>query len=458
MKTLMTALLASLLIAGAIAGQDAAPKPNATVKGHDAEVQALTALVYPTFVLIGGGSGVCISEDGYFLTNHHVFNEAAAPAKQVVKMAGNGRAFTANAVGADPRGDIVLGKLELKEGEKVPFAKLGDSDAVQIGDLCLSVGNPFLLSGTGSEPTVTWGTISANNRFQGGYNDTIQIDTAINPGNSGGPSFNIDGEVIGINGRNIASHGKRYNTGAGFAIPSNQIKNFIDALKAQEGGALVVRHGLVGGLTLDMASQKGAVVRGVEADSDAADATFEPGDVITAMDGKAVYNSYRYFGIVGTKPRGSSFEFTVTRGNETLKLVAVNGMPTESGQFGTVPRSDDVARAEDKNAGSNPFRAMMDPFALPPLKSGLTFKGSYNTDRKVGGYVVTAVNDGTPLSEAGMQVNDILIKLNGRRIFYYVDLHDVLIATEVGTEVTVTYIRNGEEFEAKTHTAKPPKK
>jgi S1-C subfamily serine protease len=457
MKKLLTAMILSLMLGGAFTtAQDTAPKPNATVKGHDAEVQALTAMVYPAFVLIGGGSGVCISEDGYFITNHHVFNEAAAPAKQVVKMAGNGRQFTADAVGADPRGDIVLGKLQLKEGEKVPFAKFGDSDKVQIGDLCLSVGNPFLLSGQGSEPTVTWGTITANNRFQGGYNDTIQIDTAINPGNSGGPSFNIDGEIIGINGRNIASHGKRYNTGAGFAIPSNQIKNFIDALKAQEGGALVVRHGLVGGLTLDLASQNGAVVRGVEANSDAGDAGFEPGDVITAMDGKVVYNGYRYYGLVGTKPRGSSFEFTVTRGSETLKLTAVNGTPTESGQFGTVPRTDDVARAEEKN-NRNPFGAVMDPFKLPDMKSSLRAVGKFNTDRKVAGYILTKLEAGIALDAAGLQVDDILLKINGRKIVFFADIHDILIATEPETEITVTYLRGGEEFEAKARTAKPKK-
>jgi len=450
MNRTITALALSLLIGGTAVVAETPPKANDTVRKHDAEVVALTAMVYPAFVLIGGGSGVCISEDGYFLTNHHVWNQAAAPAEMVVKMAGNNRQFTADAIGADPRGDIVLGKLRLKEGEKMPFVKLGDSDAVKIGDLCLSVGNPFLLSGQGSEPTVTWGTITANNRFQGGYNDTIQIDTAINPGNSGGPSFNIAGEMIGINGRNIASHGKRYNTGAGYAIPSNQIKNFISALKAQEGGALVVRHGMLGGLTLDMGSQAGAVVRGVEADSDASDAGFEPEDVITHMDGKVVHNAYRYFGIVGTKPRGSTFEFTVKRGDKTLKLTGVNGVPTESGQFGTVPRSDDEARKGGGGLGG----MFGDPFKLPAMKSSLGFTGEYNKDRKVGGYVITKLKGGSPLAEGGMAEGDIMVKLNGRHIRHFADVHDVLIATDVGKEVTVTYIHGGEQFEIKVKTAK----
>ncbi|MCB9932163.1 MAG: trypsin-like peptidase domain-containing protein [Planctomycetes bacterium] len=452
MKKIIAAIALSLMLGGVVSHADnSPPKSNSTVEKSEAELIKLVDQLYPAFVLIGGGSGVAISEDGYFITNHHVWNQAAAPATMAVKMAGNSRQFTADAVGADPRGDIVLGKLRLNEGETVPFVKLGDSDKVQIGDLCLSIGNPFLLSGRGSEPTVTFGTVTCNNRFQGGYNDCIQIDTAINPGNSGGPSFNVDGEMIGINGRNIASHGKRYNTGAGYAIPANQIRNFLETLKAQSGGALVVRHGMVGGLILDMGSQKGAVVRGVEDNSDAHDAGFQPGDVITAMDDKPVFNAYRYYGIVGTKPRGSSFAFTVTRGDEKLTLTARNGVPTESGQFGTVPRPDDEAR---KGSGNNPFGAMMDPFQLPKMKSSLGFKGEYNSDRAVGGYKITGLKNGSPLLEAGMAEGDILTKLNGREIRYFADLHDILIATEPGTEVSVTYIRGGETFEVKARTTK----
>ncbi|MCA8910872.1 MAG: PDZ domain-containing protein [Planctomycetes bacterium] len=450
MKKVLTALAISLLIGGVMVKAENPPKPNATVVKRDAEVIKLTSELYPAFVLIGGGSGVCISEDGYFVTNHHVWNQAAAPSKMVVKMAGNNHRFTADAVGADPRGDIVLGKLELDEGQKVPFVKLGDSDKVQIGDLCLSIGNPFLLSGQGAEPTVTWGTVTANHRFQGGYNDCIEIDTAINPGNSGGPSFNINGEMIGINGRNIASHNKRYNTGAGFAIPVNQIKNFLDTLKAEEGGAMVVRHGLIGGLSIDMGSQKGAPVQSVDDDSDAGDAGFKPGDLITAVDGKEVYNGYRFLGITQTKPRGSSFQVTVRRGDDLVTLNAVNSVPTESGQFGTVPRPDDEARG----SGGGMQAMFGDPFKLPPMKSSLGFKGKYNPDRKVGGYILSKVNKGGPLAEAGLQADDILTKVNGRRIMYFADLHDILIATPGGTEVTITYVRGGEELETTAVTEK----
>jgi S1-C subfamily serine protease len=99
---------------------------------------------------------------------------------------------------------------------------------------------------------------------------------------------------------------------------------------------------------------------------------------------------------------------------------------------------------------------MMDPFPLPKRKSALNALGKFNPDRKVGGYILTRVDAGTPLAEAGMQLDDILLKINGRRIFYFVDIHDIMIAIEPGTEITVTYSRAGEEFEAKAKTAKAP--
>lgn len=424
-----------------------AVRPTAGVTAVDREVRELVKRIYPAFVLIGGGSGVCISEDGYMLTNHHVYAGAVRPGSMVVRMAGNSRQFTAEAVGADPRGDIVLAKLKLAPGEKVPFVKLAEADSVNIGDLCVCIGNPFMLAGTGTEPTVTLGTVTACNRFQGGYSDAIQIDTPINPGNSGGPAFNIDGEIIGINGRNIANHGKRYNTGAGFAIPAGQIRNFMDAFKAAEGGALIVRHGLIAGLKIDLAGrQLGAPVADVEEGSDAEEVGFRKGDLIVAMDDKTIFNGYRYYGVVGIKPRGSVFRCTVKRGEETLTLTARNNLPVEAGQFQTIPRSDDEAR----NTPAGPM--MMDPFRLPSPKSSLACTVRPNDERKVGGYVITAfTQDGdskdSPLIEAGLEIGDVITHINDRRIAYFCDFTDIMIALDPGTKVKVNFLRKGASHE-----------
>lgn len=451
-KVLFTLPVLALLAVSAVA-QDARPVSNAAAEKIDAETRALVARVYPAFVIIGGGSGVCVSEDGYFITNHHVWTGAAQPGTTVLRMAGNRKQYTADAVGADPRGDIVMGKIRVGEGEKLPFVKLGDSDKVNVGDICLAIGNPFLQASNPppgslpSEPTVTLGTVTANHRFQGGYSDAIQIDTPINPGNSGGPSFNIAGEVIGINGRNISSHGRRYNTGAGYAIPSNQIRNFMDAMKAAEGGSLIVRHGLVGGLRVDLgAPSGGAPVREVEDNSHAMAAGFKPGDLITAIDGKAVHNGYRYYGIIGTKPRGSQFTFTVKRGEKAEEITARNNLPVETGQMRTIPRTaDQVPLNENRN----------EQFRLPPLRSDLNASFARNDDPALPGVKLEKVNDGV-LAAAGLQAGDVITVFNGRKLEYRSDLTDVLIGLEPGKEVKLTYVREGKEAEATVVPAKAP--
>ncbi|MEZ6095155.1 MAG: trypsin-like peptidase domain-containing protein [Pirellulaceae bacterium] len=138
-------------------------------------------------------------------------------------------------VGVDPTGDVALIKLTGKE--TYPFAVMGDSDEVRIGEQCFAAGNPFLLAHD-FKPTITYGIVSGKHRYQypeGGileYADCIQTDASINPGNSGGPLFNANGHLIGINGRGSFEKRGRVNVGVGYAISVNQIKRFIPMLKA----------------------------------------------------------------------------------------------------------------------------------------------------------------------------------------------------------------------------------
>ncbi len=187
-------------------------------------------------VLTGGGSGVLISDDGYALTNFHVTEAAHGPFMKCGLP--DGVLYDAVLVGLDKVGDVALIKLlPKKSGDKFPYAKLGDSDKVQAGDWSLAMGNPFLLANDFT-PTVTYGLVSGVHRYQypAGtlleYTDCIQIDTSINPGNSGGPLFNMKGELIGINGRGSFEKRGRVNSGVGYAISINQIKNFLPQLKA----------------------------------------------------------------------------------------------------------------------------------------------------------------------------------------------------------------------------------
>src|SRR2546421_8087215 len=151
----------------------------------------------------------------------------------------DGILYDAVLVGVDKVGDVALIKLlPKKEGQKFPIAKLGDSDKVRAGDWSMAMGNPFLLA-TDFTPTVTFGLVSGVHRYQYPegkglleYTDCIQVDTSINPGNSGGPLFNMQGELIGINGRGSFDKRGRVNSGVGYAISINQIKNFLGHLYA----------------------------------------------------------------------------------------------------------------------------------------------------------------------------------------------------------------------------------
>src|SRR5262249_21288558 len=177
----------------------------------DAEVNRVAVIekAKPAVVAIfsaggqGGGSGVLISKDGYALTNFHVVQGSGPVMKCGLP---DGVFYDAVLVGLDKVGDVALIKLlPQKQGKDFPFAPMGDSDKVKAGDWSLAMGNPFLLA-TDFTPTVTYGLVSGVHRYQHPagilleYTDCIQIDTSINPGNSGGPLFNMDGEIIGING------------------------------------------------------------------------------------------------------------------------------------------------------------------------------------------------------------------------------------------------------------------
>lgn len=162
------------------------------------------------------GSGFIITADGFILTNDHVVREAT----EITVTLGDGRSFTANVRGRDPKLDLALLKIEAQE---LPVVQLGNSAELQVGEWVLAIGNPF-----GLEQTVTAGIVSAKGRVIGAgpYDDFIQTDASINPGNSGGPLFNIRGQVVGINTAIIAG-----GQGIGFATPINAVQEVLEQLK-----------------------------------------------------------------------------------------------------------------------------------------------------------------------------------------------------------------------------------
>jgi S1-C subfamily serine protease len=283
-------------------------------KQLEKDLVALVERVSKCYVIIGGGSGVVVSPEGDILTNHHVAGGRKVGELWTVMRPGT-VIEQAKVIGHDPRGDISLLKLEGKG--PYPYLELTDSDQVRVGDAVVALGNPFGFS-KDATPHVTLGVVSALHRFQDGYSDAIQTDVAINPGNSGGPLLDIQGRVIGINGRIAVRYGTRANTGVGYAIPTNQIRSFIPQFR--EKG--LVLHGHIQGIGFADAPHPkgGALVERVASGSAPAEVGLKPGDVIVEADGRPVSSPARFSGIVGTLPAGSSLPVVVRRGEETVKL------------------------------------------------------------------------------------------------------------------------------------------
>jgi len=256
----------------------------------------------------GGGSGVLISDDGYALTNFHVV-AGAGPVMQCGLP--DGVLYDAVLVGVDKVGDVAVIKLLPKEGQKndkFPHAPLGDSDLCREGDWSLAMGNPFLLA-TDFTPTVTFGLISGVHRYQypSGtlleYTDCIQIDTSINPGNSGGPLFNMKGELIGINGRGSFDKRPRINSGVGYAISINQIKNFLGHLKS----GLDVDHASLGAAVTTQTDKTGIGKMEVTQMLESADVYrrgLSYGDELVSFDGRPIFSVNHFKNVMGLFPRG----------------------------------------------------------------------------------------------------------------------------------------------------------
>ncbi len=273
---------------------------------------------------IDKGSGFIISSDGYILTNNHIAGEAE---KIIVKLK-DGKELEAKLIGTDPESDVAVIKIDAKD---LTYLELADSDALEVGEWVLAIGNPFGLS-----HSVTAGIVSAKGRNVGltTYEDFIQTDAAINPGNSGGPLLNLDGKVVGISTAIISRSGG--NMGIGLVIPINMAKNIYEQL-IDEGK--VVR-GFLGvlpqDLTADMADHfdleegKGALIAEVTEDSAADKAGLQQGDVIIEFNGKEVENANSFRRQVAMVKPGTKVKVVLLRSGEQKTLTVKLTERTES--------------------------------------------------------------------------------------------------------------------------------
>ena len=247
----------------------------------------------------GGGSGVLISPDGYALTNFHVVQPAGIAMRCGLS---DGELYEAVLVGLDPTGDLAVIKLLGKDA--FPYAPIGDSDTVSVGDTCYTIGNPFLLA-TNLQPSVSAGIVSGVHRYQfpAGtlleYADCLQVDAAINPGNSGGGLFNASGELIGINGRASFEKRGRINVGAGYAISANQVQNFLGILKSGH----LADHATLGATVATSADGR-VVVSDILESSDTWRKGLRIDDEIIELAGRSVRSVNAFKNILGTLPAG----------------------------------------------------------------------------------------------------------------------------------------------------------
>lgn len=337
------------------------------LKAQSARVAAVNK-VSPAVVAIfarggaGGGSGVLISDDGYALSNYHVTSGAGNTMQCGLA---DGVLYDAVLVGHDKVGDVALVKLlPKKAGDKFPFAVMGDSDIVREGDWAMAMGNPFLLA-TDFAPTVTFGLVSGVHRYQypAGtfleYTDCIQIDTSINPGNSGGPLFNLKGELIGINGRGSFDKRGRVNSGVGYAISINQIKNFMGHLK----GGLDCDHASLGALIQTADNASGGIgrmlVTSILEDSDVFRRGLDLDDELVAFAGRSMGSVNQYKNVLGLYPRGwrvpLEFRRDQQRKEVLVRLMGVQRREIGGGDPNDQPKKPGIIKAPPKPSPADKY-------------------------------------------------------------------------------------------------------
>jgi serine protease Do len=335
------------------------------------------------------GSGFIISADGYILTNNHVVNGA----DEVMVKLSEGREVRGEIKGMDEKLDLAL--IKINEKEKLPFAELGDSDSLEVGEWVMAIGNPFGLS-----QTVTAGIVSAKGRVigSGPYDDFIQTDASINPGNSGGPLFSANGRVIGINTAIIAG-----GQGIGFAIPINMAKSIITQLR--ESGK--VTRGYLGvqiqavtpdlAKSFDLEAEKGALISEVVKDSPADKAGLKAGDIVLEFDGKQIGEYNELPRIVAVTLVDKKTNINVFRDGKRFDLPITVGKLKE-GEAGAVA-SDGKESEKTGLTVQELTKAMADRLGIRDSK----------------GLVITEVKPGSPAEEAAIVPGSIIIEINGQR-------------------------------------------
>ena len=341
------------------------------------------------------GSGILISKDGEVLTNYHLVRNAETIK---VKLADQTE-YEARLIGKDDKTDLALVKIR-RSGGNLPFARLGSSSQLEVGDWVMAIGNPF-----GLEHTVTAGIVSAKGRVIGAgpYDNFIQTDASINPGNSGGPLINAVGEVVGVNSAIFSQGGG--NIGIGFAIPIDLAKKIADQLR--KNGRVIrgwlgiraqdISPQLAASLSLTRAAGEMAVVTEVADNSPAAEAGVKAGDVIIEFNGKPVPKSHEFPSVIADTPPGQKV---------SLKIFHEKKEQTISVKIGELPDESEVSQ---KTESRDPEIGVRVQRITPEAARRL---GMSSTK----GVLVMEVQPGSPAEQVGVEPADVIREVNQRPV------------------------------------------
>ena len=382
------------------------------------------------------GSGFVISSDGYIITNNHVID--GADEILIEFFPGGGEGVPAVIVGTDPKVDIAVLKVDMKD---LPFVSFGDSNAAgaRVGDWVMAVGNPL-----GQGFSVSAGIVSARNRaLSGFYDDYIQTDAAINRGNSGGPLFNTDGEVIGVNTAILSPNGG--SIGIGFAMSSEVVSNVVDQLiefGETRRGWLGVR---IQDVTPDMVdaiegleAARGALVTSVPA-GPAEDAGMLGGDVITLFDGIEIDDTKELVRIVGNSPVGKEVPVLVLRNGEVVDLTVVLGRRETAEAVAFPAAVEDPAAPEAAD-----ILGMTLSEITPELEQQFSLSG-------VKGIVITDIDGGSDAASKGLIPGDVIVEAGRVEVTTVAGFEtQIEAAREAGRKSLLLLLRRGGEprFEA----------
>jgi serine protease Do len=345
------------------------------------------------------GSGFIIDRSGLVVTNNHVVKGAT---KITVKLP-DGRQFTAKPIGADEATDVAL--IKIKSDKPLPTVEFGDDRQLRVGDWVVAVGNPFGLSNT-----VTAGIVSSigRNIGTGPYTDFIQIDAPINRGNSGGPTFDLRGQVVGMNSMIFSPSGG--SVGIGFAIPASTIHDVIAQLQAHghvERGWLGVQ---IQSITPEIASSlgiknpKGAIGASVVAGGPAEKAGFRQGDVVVALDGKAIEDNRDLTRRVAALPADSTATFSIVRDGASKTLTARIGHR----------KDEQVASASPGDRDGKPASAKAMGLGLASVTEDA--RREFNLGADINGVLITKVDPNSDAADKGLQPGDVLVAVGNRPV------------------------------------------